>query len=501
MLGKYTFDTSIVEISNKDPNTREVTLIAHKLDIANSNGLDFKEEYTKTHMNSLINKPLVCSYYAVSDDLGTHEEIRDQNGKIVELRTLAIGTITDVWIDDLETNDGTSRALYCKGKVWSYKYPQIMNCIENAYNSRNQTSSIEVEIFEYEPNPTMQYRAAKEYSYLGLCLLSRNVQPADKDSGVVSIFQKEVAMAINSDLGLGLNINTNEGGKVVSEKEVQFNYGKEMNIHFELSAMSHDDIRSALWNSVNPKDSDGNRDYKYWVRDVFNSYVIVSNYETDESFKMNYSINETENTISIDKESATKVKQEWVEINSISTEVSTEDLEKQIEDLKTEVSTKEDTIKELQTKIEDLEKEISTKNESLKMTETESNEKILKLGEALTELKTQIAELQPIKEQYNVLQQENIEKETAQKREVLKQFALNSKLISEKEIEEDETIKSMIEACNESGIKGLIADRIVESAMIETNTAKDDVVVHAKTPESLIPKTAKDEMFAPVGRK
>lgn len=545
-------DTSIIEISNKDPNTREITLIAHKLDIANDNGLDFKEEYTKKHMNSLINKPLVCSYYTVSDDLGTHEEIRDQNGNVVELRTIAIGTITDVWIDNLETNNRTSRALYCKGKVWSYKYPQIMNCIENSYNNRNQTSSIEVEIMEYESNPTMQYRAAKEYSYLGLCLLGKDVRPADKDSGVISIFQKEVAMAVSNDLGLGLNINTNKGGNVVAdEKEIQFNYGKEMNIYFELSAMSHDDIRSALWNAVNPKDSDGNRDYKYWIRDVFNSYVIVSEWETDESFKINYTINESDNSVTVDKSSAIKVKQEWVEVTTTTVTVNDEmenkikELEsklelkeKEIEELNAEkeeqlnkfnqkesefnslieektslenkikeLSTADTELNELQSKVENLQKEINSKEEALNNTKQTTNEEIIKLGLVINELKEQLSQLKPIKEEFDKLQAEKQEVELNEKRNSLKQFALNSKFVEEKEFAENEEIKQAIMEVNEAKIKDIIASRVVEKAIQETdnkiNSNNSDVIINAKNPEdlNLLPTSVKEEMFAPVGRK
>lgn len=130
------------------------------------------------------------------------------------------------------------------------------------------------------------------------------------------------------------------------------------------------------------------------------------------------------------------------------------------------------------------------------MTETEANEKIIKLGESIEELKTQINTLIPIKEEYDKVQVELKAKETAEKQETLKQYALNSKMIEEKELSENEDIKKMIDELNESGIKSVIADRIVAKAKVELNT--NDVILHINPDgKDLLPQSAKSEMYAP----
>lgn len=622
MSDKFILNSPIVEISSKNKNYKEIVMLVHVLDEENGNGLTFTKEATEKYYNTLIDMPLVARYFPEQDRIGDHEPVFDENGYIIGFNTVPIGTITEAWIGDYQVNAIEKKlALFAKAKIWSYRFPEATRCIENLFSNGNLDTSVEVEVYKYSDDSTLLHRKVKEFSYLSNCILGKGVEPADPNAGVLSISQKEIAMAVKSDLELNLkkedwgtgekieidnskesantsgswgNVNktslrnkilkasnykslvkeaylivedgwldspsshlkyphhfisdgklvihkggliaarqylakndpdntsaishlkkhyktlemewdvemNNKGGNDVPEKEVTFNFGKEMKIHFESNAMSHDDIRSALWDGLNSeKDENGWTIYRYSIEDVYDTYLVAYDYDDSKYYKMNYSINESENTVTIDKESAVEVKKEWVEINPSTTVVSSEDHEKEINKLKSqyeeEIATKENKIKELETEIEKLNKEIATKDEALEMNEKQYAEKIIKLGESITELQGKLEELQPIKEQYEQMKREKEEKELNEKREALKTFALNSKMIKEEEFENNEEIKNMIMEVNEVGIKALIAERIVEQATAEFNDQKGDVLINTKEPNDLLPQSRREKLYTP----
>ncbi len=116
-------------------------------------------------------------------------------------------------------------------------------------------------------------------------------------------------------------VETPEG---TPEQKVQF--------VFELS---HDDIRGKLYDAVNPVDSDGHRDYKYWIMEVFQTYFIAQDAVTyDNYYKFPYMLNDNE-TVTVGE--PVKVKMEWVETGEEITSETVKDLKSEIESLKKEV--------------------------------------------------------------------------------------------------------------------------------------------------------------------
>lgn len=473
----------------------------------------------KPYYDSLNGAPLVCATNGF--DLLDHEEERDRFGNIIRLNTESCGTLFDAHIGTHEIDGKEIYGLWASAYIWT-RFSNVLDVIQSLFDTYGSVaSSVEVAVGGYKISEEGR-TAINSILYIGHCLLGSTVNPAYTDSAMYEL-NIEVAEAFKRDITLSkknsdnitsdsLNIENTKGGKGVENNQVEFNFGKEVKFNFEISElnseMSLSDISSAVWNALHPVDENGDRAFKFWTVEVFQTFVIVEENATGKNYKVNYSVN-SDKTASLDTENAVEVEQVWQEVNITSTSISISEkvesdkkiaeLEAKISELNSEIEEKKSEISELTTKIEDFKKELSTRDDALKMSKVESNEKIIKLGESIEQLKTQINELQPIKKEHEKLIAEKQEKELNEKRENLKSFALSSKVIEEKEFEENEIIKKAIIEANEATIKGIIADRIVDMAKIEVNNDRDDdVVINSMDSEKdLVPLTLKEEMFKP----
>jgi hypothetical protein len=474
-----------VEISQKDSTTKEITMLVHKLDLVNGNGLDFKEEYASQYIDTILNKPVVTKYHPLKDDLGDHEPVYDSNGKITELRTIAIGTIKEAWIDDYQIDSSNMvRALFAKAIVWSYKYPQIVNCIENLFNDNSSTSSVEVEIYKYGENPSQEYRYPTEYAYLGNCLLGSTVTPADSDAGVISVFQKEIAMAVKHDLEMNEN---SEGGEQMDKNAELFNKGYEIRdfLNIEVSSLTFDQISSQIYNSLNPIDPKSlSRDYNYYINEIYNDHVIVEDWNDYKTlYKISYSI--------VNESVVLEAKDSWVRgykgfipdgvvISSLLAENET--LSAELNNKTTELNNQykeeklvtEEQIKELQSKVD----ELSIKVVDLEGTIVAQQETIQDHVSKEAELASEIEGLTPFKVKY-----ETAEKES-EKAKLVEKF---SKLLPE-DVMKSEVIVSALEELNVSALNSAVVEQATkEIATKQSNTQTDEpVVVVASKHEDLI---------------
>lgn len=491
---KQSISSSIIEISNKDNVTKEVTMLVHKIDSVNGNGLDFKLEYTELYKDTLLNKPVVAKYYPLTNDLGDHEPIFDSNGNIIGLETIAIGTIKEVWIDEYKVDANTTvNALYAKADLWNYKYPQIVSCIEKLFSENNADTSVEVEIYAYGENHTQEYRYPTNYGYIGNCILGSSILPADSDAGVISVAQKEVAMAVKNDLS---NLNQKgENSKVSDTKEV-FNKGFEVRIHGELetASLKFSDVRNQIYNTLNPMNpQSGYRQYNYYLRDLYIDYVIAEDWNDEQTlYKIPYKI---ENDIVI-----ISAKEEWqqgtlgfipngVEINSLISEKETElnELNNKLTKVKEELSTMseqnkdkvqelESTITELNSKIADLEGKVTELNSTI----VSQEEAKTTLEGQITELNSKVEELTPFKEQV-----ETAEKEV----KVAELSSKYSKLISE-EVFKSEEVQVAIQELNSQKLNEIVVSEIAkQKTEVEVaSKGNEDVIITASKQEDLIPK-------------
>ncbi|GEM_PF-3585847 len=474
---RQSLPSSIIEISSKDNVTKEVIMLIHKIDVANGNGLDFKEEYVEKFKDTLINKPVVARYLPLTDDLGDHEPVFDSNGNIVRLETIAIGTIKEVWTDEFETNSNV-KALYAKADLWNYKYPEIITCIEKLYTNSNADSSVEVEIYSYGENPTQEYRFATDYTYIGNCLLGSNVPPADSDAGVLSVSQKEIANAVKTDLQ---NIkNVQKGENELAEKEV-FNKGYETNYHgsMETSSLKFSEVRSQVYNLLNPVDvKNGSRAYNYYIRDMYIDYVIVEDWHDDVSlYKIPYSISNEQVIISPNDQwqkgslgfipEGIEIAQKEIEINTLQQELNQakEELSNMDEKKTKEVSELENKVAELEAKIVELNSTVVSQEE-VKTT----------LEGKITELNSTVEDLNKYKDQVEATEKE------------IKLTELNnkySKLIPE-DVFKTEEVQNAIKELNSEKLNEIVVSEVAKHKLETASTNNNDVIVVASKQDDLI---------------
>lgn len=474
----------------------------------NSNGLCIPEELCSAN-NPKTNKPFYDSLNGApivaalkGDDLGGHEPEFDEDGNIVRLNTEGIGTLFNTHIGTHKIGDKDIYGLFAEGFLW-LRFANTLSVIEELYTEQGRVdTSCEVSLggFEFSENGRT---AIKSVLYFGHCLLGSAKTGAYADSAMYE-FNLQVAEAYEKDV-----LQTNSGSDSSLDINIQ-NGGVLM--------LSHEEIKEQLRNLLNPNDNSEGKwqvNYYSWDMVVFDNFCVAREYDTGKLYRFDYEVNDgaTVNLVGERKQQMIQyidvpegedaeiselfmkfkeVEEKVKELNS-EIEQKTVQINTLIDEKTQELSIKETELNEIKNQLETLQAELLQKEDALKLTENDKNEAIIKLNTAMEDLKTQIASLQPIKEKWESEQEEKRIAELNQKKEDLKQYVVNSKVFTAEELE-GENIKNMIEELNESEIKSLIADKIVEKAKVELNETnnkqKDDVTIHINEQgKDLIPET------------
>lgn len=435
----------------------------------NYNNAQFTKEfmdYIVENKNTYIGLPLQVNKEKLEnaeyDDL-THELIGD------ELKTDSIGSFVDYWV---ETDSDGVHVLMSSIKVWK-RYPNTCSAILELYQNGELESSCEVMVKEYKEITSDGVRvidhADGKNSFIGSAIVSN---PAEVRAKATLL----VAEAYNADLQ---NIkNEKKGEKELAEKEL-FNKGFKTKFHIEVSELSHEDIRQQIYNVVNPVNPvTEQRSYKYWIREVFQTYIIVEEWDdSNKLYKIDYSLNEDTVVLASD----------WQQVE-ITYQVVGTDINGELSKLQTELnSTKEELSKmdktsdekvvELQSKIEELEAKVTELNSTI----VEQQEGKTALESQITELNSTIVDLNQYKEKV-----ETAEKE-AQITELNEKY---SKLISEETFKTEE-VQNAIQELNSQKLNEIVVSEVAKSKTItEVNSTNNkDIIVNAKQGEDLIPKT------------
>ncbi|MBX0320187.1 hypothetical protein [Shouchella clausii] len=490
-------NTQILEIAQKnktDTTVKEIIMLVHKLDIPNGNGLEFSKETTQEYMSTLIDKPVVCKYYEDIDDLGTHEpEYDPETGHIIRLNTISVGSITDVWIDKVDDDSGVE-ALYAKATIWSYKYPEIARVILEHFENNTSNTSVEVEIYEYGKTEDESIRQAKNYTYLGHCILGSTVMGADPDAAVIGYAEKQIAQAVGQDISTQLNSKEGELKSLSNE----FNKGFAIQYHgtLETNSLKFSDVEKYIYNVLNPIDpKTGDREYNYFIRDLYTDHVIVESWNHyDTLYKIPYTVLNDSVTLE-SKESWEKgvlgFVPSTVEVNSLIGQVK--DLQKEL-DKKMEVAEKvaqeaKKSKEELQNELQAKETKINELNEFVTQQEQKNQEEIKELNSKIEQLTSKVAELEPYKSQV-----EEAEK-AAKITELNERYA---PLLGEELMASDE-VKALIEEAKEIELNKLVVEKVMEKQaaekdkQTEINSSNDDLDITPGKQKPLAKQSLKEK--------
>lgn len=501
---KQTIKSSVVEIADADNGvTKEAIMVVHKIGITNYNGLDFEQPYVDKFKDTIINKPVVTKYYPWKDDLGDHEPEFDKDGNIIGLNTIAIGTIKEVWIDNLPSDEDDIEipALYIKADLWNYKYPEIISCLQKLVEEDNADTSVEVEIYNYEEGASEEHRIPTNYTYLGNCALGSTVLPADDDAGVINIAQREIASAVQKDLNkLNNNKNSHKGVDHVAEKVEVFNKEKKINYHgkLEASSLKFNEVANQIYNLLNPVDpKNGGRDYNYCICDIYVDHVIAEDWDDDSLYSITYTI-DNDQVILAPQEEWTKGSYQFVpegvDIDSLVTNSNQqvtelndclnkakEDMSKMAEDKSKEIEAKEKEIASLQTKLDEI-------NEIL------ADEKAgnIEYQSKIKELEENNKELMKYKDQV----------EKAEHDQKVAEVSAKYEKIMSKELFAKEEVKAAIDKLdtvelNNFVVEEIKAERELASKDNKDNKTEDDIVINSIQPEGM-PRSKADHWAEPI---
>lgn len=426
-------NTKVLELASRSNGDKVIKLLIYTLNEPNLNKVGIREaDVSEEEILSLDGEPVVCKEYKTSTgqyDLKGHCATKKKvyvNGVetyVYEFGTNAVGRFENTKIEEIELNGVMKKVVTSEAVIWK-RFSNVISAIENLGDKL--TCSYEISGTGYEENGITWKTSL---SYLGVALLGSKVRPAYPDAQLLEEIAEieddydiaELESALKKDLE---EISKESGEKMEKEKEVQ-----------EVSSLTGGDIYSLVNKAI--------RAYEegyVWVSVIY-PYDFVAyahKYDGKESdyIKYTYVVNSDE-TVSI-------TGKEDVEMVFVPKAVSEEAIA-----------------------------EIAQKNEEI----IEINKTITALQETIAEKDAEISELvkevEPLREQARLAEEERIANEIAEKKEAVKDIFLSSALFKEEELATDE-IAEVIEAMDELKAKSMVADRVISNAK-EIASAKQDV--------------------------
>jgi hypothetical protein len=373
---RHHFEIQLNAIYDTDnPTKKECEFIIHDFNVSGNYAFISKETAEKT-LHTLRGMPIVAKYYEKSDveedddALGSHEvefsRDRDNGEPIITMGTVPIGVFTDdayiTTIKDDEDND--VEVVAGKGILWASRFPNVIGLLKEWVDEGiSVSSSMEILFDSYKVEDGIT--EILSYVYEGHALLNsqqrgdhNKIYPAYD----VSKLTKLVAQAISQE--------QKEGEKMKTFKKI-----------FELS---HDDIRTQLYNELDP--TLGERVYS-WIADTYDTYFVANIYsfaegnEYDKYFKFNYTKNDTDVSIDFDSKTEVFLKRNWEEVTD--------------EETQNQLNQKDEKISTLETQLNEVKKSVSTLESEKESVQNQFNE----ASNKVTQLNSKVEELTPYKEQ------------------------------------------------------------------------------------------------------
>ena len=420
----------------------------------NKNGVALDRNTIENWMSTLKNKPLVGKIkmrYDGEYDFTGHNvrevEKVDENGnkyREVEFDTEAFGTFFDVAIETI--NDKEYIVASCE--IWK-RFTKACEIIVNRIQEGSLSTSWEISVEKSTQRimDGLMTKIIQAGRFIGHCLLGKNVSPAYDSSGLLEIastnYDMEFAEALSQDIlsqgldkeneakeenNLQSNIETQVAEENVEETVVETPVAEttesstetevtENKDETEVSQLTEYDLRKKICEACRAK-----LDKWCWISFHFpvekEVWLEVDGRESELDFvRMTYTVENDTITVS------------------------------DPEEVKLTVS-----IADVNTKIAELEADVSTKDDA-----------IIKSGEEIAKLKTEISELSPFKEKFEKAEQERIENELKEKKDNLVSSITKSGLITKDEIEASEELKGYVDNLDEKSLKAILADRYIAS--------------------------------------
>ena len=437
----------------------------------NKNGVALDRNTIENWMSTLKNKPLVGKIkmrYDGEYDFTGHNvrevEKVDENGnkyREVEFDTEAFGTFFDVAIETI--NDKEYIVASCE--IWK-RFTQACEIIVNRIQEGSLSTSWEISVEKSTQGiiDGLMTKIIQAGRFIGHCLLGKNVSPAYDSSGLLEIastnYDMEFAEALSQDIlsqGLDKENEAKEENNLQSNIETQV---AEENVEETVVETPVADTTESSTETEVIENKDETEVSQLTEYDLRKKICEACRAKLDKWCWISFHF-------PVEKEV-------WLEVDGRESELDFVRMTYTVENDTITVSDPEEvkltvSIADVNTKIAELEAEVSTKDEA-----------IIKSGEEIARLKTEISELSPFKEKFEKAEQERIENELKEKKETIISSITKSGLITREEIEASEELKGYVENLDEKSLKAILADRYIAS-LSENNTEVSETKTEVET--------------------
>lgn len=438
-----------IEIS-EHKNYKLATFLISVLDEWNENGVLIPKEIGEKYYETIVGFPVVAKLIVDADnnpvDFRGHE-VSIQKGNY-RFNTIPIGSVLKSYIEEREVEgyEGKKSCIMIQAKLWTSRFPEYFEVLDTLWNENNVSSSWEISVEKSES--VLRGKILKAFSFIGNCILGRDVEGAVRGAGMIEYAEFndnsddiKLAKALSSDC-IGKEVKEMEKenveasvsekekveGKIVAEKSENDNPTSDIDV----SAMTIEDFEKKICKWLRENE----REYVYgWIYHIFvdEKYFLTHNYKMDslEFNKFTYNIVDNEVVINEVPEKVTLV----VDIVNVNSTIASKD------------------------------------------------EEIIKANSEIENLKSEVTELLEIKSKYDSLISEKAEIEKAEKIKNLKEKAVSSGYISEKEIETSEEISDIISSLNEAKLNSIIVDRILSNKKKVSNEDVENININLSSLE------------------
>ena len=437
----------------------------------NKNGVALDRNTIENWMSTLKNKPLVGKIkmrYDGEYDFTGHNvrevEKVDENGnkyREVEFDTEAFGTFFDVAIETI--NDKEYIVASCE--IWK-RFTKACEIIVNRIQEGSLSTSWEISVEKSTQGiiDGLMTKIIQAGRFIGHCLLGKNVSPAYDSSGLLEIastnYDMEFAEALSQDIlsqGLDIKNEAKEENNLQSNIETQV---AEENVEETVVETPVADTTESSTETEVTENKDETEVSQLTEYDLRKKICEACRAKLDKWCWISFHF-------PVEKEV-------WLEVDGRESELDFVRMTYTVENDTITVSDPEEvkltvSIADVNTKIAELEAEVSTKDEA-----------IIKSGEEITRLKTEISELSPFKEKFEQAEQERIENELKEKKDNLVSSITKSGLITKDEIEASEELKGYVDNLDEKSLKAILADRYIAS-LSENNTEVSETKTEVET--------------------
>lgn len=430
----------------------------------NANGVALNRDTIEQWVGTLKNKPLVgkikMKYDGTYDFTGHNvkkvEKVDSNGNKYQELEfdTEAFGTFFDVGIETINETE----VIVASCEIWK-RFTKACDVIVNRIKSGSLNTSWEISTVDSSQGIVdgLLTKIINVGRFIGHCLLGQNIAPAYQSSGLIEIaseqHDEELELALSQDIVESLNNNTVEGGsqEIMKKNKDALVVSQDANIA---------EIHLEGENKISPIDEN--------TSDCFDVSQLT---EWDLRKKVREACVAKLGKWCWIFMHFPKDGEVWVEVEERESELDYVRFTYTIENDIVTISDPENvkltvSVSEMNIKIAELETQISTKDDA-----------IVNAGIEISSLKTEIAELMPFKEKFELAEQLRITAEQEEKKNTLIASIIKTGFITKEEIETSEELKSLVDSLDEKSLKAVVAERLIESL----NKKKEQTVETSST--------------------